>query len=89
MNRYIEQHKDHIAIWKLRNNVKLELGDYQALENIFTKELGDEEDYKREFGDTPFSLLIRNIAKLENEAAIKHSLSLSIMNHLISSRLSL
>lgn len=71
VNRYIEQHKDHIAIWKLRNNVKLELGDYQALENIFTKELGDEEDYKREFGDTPFGLLIRKIAKLEHEAAMK------------------
>lgn len=71
VNRYIEQHKDHIAIWKLRNNVKLELGDYQALESIFTKELGDEEDYKREFGDTPFGLLIRKIAKLEHEAAMK------------------
>ncbi|MGO5052369.1 DEAD/DEAH box helicase family protein [Lachnospiraceae bacterium LCP25S3_G4] len=71
VNRYIEQHKDHIAIWKLRNNVKLEFGDYQALESIFTKELGDEEDYKREFGDTPFGLLIRKIAKLEHEAAMK------------------
>lgn len=71
VNRYIEQHKDHIAIWKLRNNVKLELGDYQALESIFTKELGDEEDYKRGFGDTPFGLLIRKIAKLEHDAAMK------------------
>ncbi|OYP51303.1 DEAD/DEAH box helicase, partial [Lachnotalea glycerini] len=71
VNRYIEQHKDHIAIWKLRNNVKLELGDYQALESIFTKELGDEEDYKREFGDTPFGLLIRKMAKLVHEAAMK------------------
>lgn len=71
VNRYIEQHKDHIAIWKLRNNVKLESGDYHALESIFTKELGNEEDYKREFGDTPFGLLIRKIAKLEHEAAMK------------------
>jgi len=71
VNRYIEQHKDHIAIWKLRNNVKLEVGDYQVLENIFTKELGNEEDYKREFGNTPFGLLIRKIAKLEHEAAMK------------------
>lgn len=71
VNRYVEQNKDHIAIWKLRNNVKLEAGDYQALENIFTKELGSEEDYEREFGDTPFGLLIRKIAKLEHEAAMK------------------
>ena len=71
VNRYIEQHKDHIAIWKLRNNVKLEGVDYQLLESIFTKELGNEEDYKREFGNTPFGLLIRKIAKLEHEAAMK------------------
>lgn len=70
VNKYIEQHKDHIAIWKLRNNVKLEVGDYQALENIFTKELGNKEDYRREFGNTPFGLLIRKIAKLEHEAAM-------------------
>lgn len=71
VNRYIEQHKNHIAIWKLRNNVKLESGDYKVLESIFTKELGNEEDYKREFGETPFGLLIRKIAKLEHEAAMK------------------
>lgn len=71
VNRYIEQHKDHIAIWKLRNNVKLEIGDYLALESVFTKELGNKEDYKKEFGDTPFGLLIRKIAKLEHEAAMK------------------
>ena len=49
----------------------MEVGDYQVLENIFTKELGNEEDYKREFGNTPFGLLIRKIAKLEHEAAMK------------------
>lgn len=70
VNRYIEHNKDHIAIWKLRNNVRLEIGDYKSLENIFTKELGNEADYKREFGDTPFGLLIRKIAKLEHEAAM-------------------
>ena len=71
VNRYIEQHKDHIAIWKLRNNVRLEAGDYHALESIFTRELGNESDYKREFGDTPFGLLIRKVAKLEHEAVMK------------------
>lgn len=70
VNRYIEHNKDHIAIWKIRNNVRLEIGDYNSLENIFTKELGNKADYKREFGDTPFGLLIRRIAKLEHEAAM-------------------
>ena len=71
VNRYIEENKDHLAIWKLRNNIKLEAGDYEALKNIFTKELGNEEDYKREFGQTPFGLLIRKIAKLDYDAAMK------------------
>lgn len=71
VNRYIEQHKDSTAIWKLRNNIKLTELDYQALSDILTKELGSEEDYKKEFGDTPFGLLIRKIAKLEYDAAMQ------------------
>jgi len=71
VNRYIEEHKDHLAIWKLRNNIKLEKGDYEALQDIFTKELGSQEDYKRDFGDTPLGLLIRKTAKLDYDAAMK------------------
>ena len=71
VNRYIEQHKDETAIWKLRNNVKLTELDYQTLSDILTKELGSEDDYKKEFGDTPFGLLIRRIAKLEYDAAMQ------------------
>ncbi|WP_263364568.1 type I restriction-modification enzyme R subunit C-terminal domain-containing protein [Paenibacillus arenilitoris] len=39
------------------------------MEHIFTGELGTAEDYKREFQDTPFGLLVRKVAKLEYEAA--------------------
>lgn len=45
--------------------------DYQTLSDIFTKQLGSEDDYKQEFGDTPFGLLIRKIAKLEYDAAMQ------------------
>jgi type I restriction enzyme R subunit len=69
VNRYIEEHRDHIAIHKLRNNIQLTVLDYQSLENIFTGELGTTEDYQREYQDTPFGLLVRKIAKLEHEAA--------------------
>ena len=41
------------------------------LNRIFMQELGNEEDYKREFGDTPLGLLVRKIAKLEYDAAMK------------------
>lgn len=69
VNRYIEENKDHLAIHKLRNNIPLTAKDYEDLERIFTCELGTAEDYKREFKDTPFGLLVRRIAKMEYEAA--------------------
>ena len=47
------------------------MGDYQELERVLTSELGSKEDYKREFGDTPFGLLIRKIAKLDHDAAMQ------------------
>lgn len=40
------------------------------LEHILTKELGSKADYQREFGEMPFGLLIRKIAKLEPQAAM-------------------
>lgn len=70
VNKYIEAHKDETAIWKLRNNYPLTDGDYNELNRIFMQELGSENDYKREFGDTPLGLLVRKIAKLEYEAAM-------------------
>ena len=70
VNRYIETHKDDVAIWKLRNNMPLTSNDYQALSDIFTQELGSKDDYQREFGDTPLGLLVRKIAKMEHEAAM-------------------
>ena len=71
VNRYIEEHKDDFTIWKLRNNQKLCVEDYQILEDIFTQELGTLEDYKNEFGETPFGLLIRRIAKMDRGAALE------------------
>lgn len=70
VNRYIETHKDHMAIYKLRNNMKLTETDYQVLSDILTKELGSQEDYQREFSDLPFGLLVRKVAKLEHDAAM-------------------
>ncbi|WP_238403243.1 type I restriction-modification enzyme R subunit C-terminal domain-containing protein [Paenibacillus mesophilus] len=70
VNRYIENHRDHLAIHKLRNNIPLTASDYESLERIFTGELGTVEDYQREFKDTPFGLLVRKVAKLEYDAAM-------------------
>ena len=70
VNRYVEEHKDNVAISKLYHNQQLTKDDFAELERILTKELGDSEDYKREYGDTPFGLLIRKIAKLDHESAM-------------------
>lgn len=71
VNCYINEHGNTLAIYKLTHNIPLAAGDYQELERVLTSELGSKEDYKREFGDTPFGLLVRKIAKLNHEAAMQ------------------
>lgn len=71
VNRYVNEHGDTLAIYKLTHNIPLAAGDYQELERVLTSELGSEEDYRREFGDAPFGLLIRGIAKLDHQAAME------------------
>lgn len=71
VNRYVNEHGNTLAIYKLTHNIPLSSGDYQELERVLTSELGSKEDYTREFGNTPFGLLIRKIAKLDHEAAMQ------------------
>ena len=71
VNRYVNEHGNTLAIYKLTHNIPLTIGDYQELERVLTSELGSKEDYKREFGDTPFGLLVRKIAKLDHQAAMQ------------------
>lgn len=44
------------------------VGDYAELERVLTEEFGSKEDYQREYGNAPFDLLIRRIAKLDHDA---------------------
>lgn len=71
VNRYVGEHGNTLAIYKLTHNIPLAQGDYKELERVLTSELGSKEDYQREFGDTPFGLLVRKIAKLDHEAAMQ------------------
>ena len=70
VNRYIEEHKNSLAIYNLTHNISLTRKDYEELERVFTQELGSKEDYVKTFGDTPFGLLIRKIAKLDHGAVL-------------------
>ena len=71
VNRYVNEHGDTMAIYRLTHNIPLTAGDYSELERVLTSELGSKEDYEREYGDTPFGLLIRKIAKPDHEAAMQ------------------
>lgn len=71
VSRYVNEHADTMAIHKLTHNIPLSAFDYQELEHVLTNELGSREDYERVFGDTPFGLLIRKIAKMDHEAAMQ------------------
>lgn len=71
VNRYVNEHPNTLAIYKLTRNIPLNKGDYQELERILTCELGSKADYAREYGNTPFGLLVRKIAKLNREAAMQ------------------
>ena len=71
VNRYINEHGDTMAIYKLKHNIPLGSADYSELERVLTSELGSEEDYRKEFGDTPFGLMVRKVARLDHDAAMK------------------
>lgn len=66
---YLQEHKDELAIYKLRNNKKLTKEDISHLENIMFNELGSQSDYEKEFGDMPVSKLVRKIVGLDRQAA--------------------
>ena len=71
VNRFVNENGNMLAIYKLTHNVALTALDYGELERVFTEELGSKEDYAREYGETPFGLIIRKIAKLDHEAAME------------------
>lgn len=71
VNSYILKNKDTLAIRKLRQNTPLTKKEFESLENVFIRELGSKADYEKTFADKPVGLLIREVAKLDKEAADK------------------
>ncbi|WP_025118631.1 DEAD/DEAH box helicase family protein [Bacillus sp. H1m] len=69
VNQYLKEHQDQTAIYKLRHNKSLTQQDVQTLEGILWAELGSQDDYKKEFGDTPITKLVRQIVGLDQAAA--------------------
>jgi type I restriction enzyme, R subunit len=69
VEHYLKEHKDELAIYKLRNNKKLTKQDLKALESIMWTQLGTPADYEKEFGDMPINKLVRKIVGLDRQAA--------------------
>ncbi|MGG2056317.1 DEAD/DEAH box helicase family protein [Lysinibacillus pakistanensis] len=65
------QHEDKLAIYKLRNNKPLTKQDVEYLEHILWEELGSKEQYKKDYGDTPVTKLVRKIVGVDRQAAVK------------------
>ena len=70
VNRYLQDFGANPVISKLHTNAPLTEGDFRELERIFTRELGTADDYSRTYGETPFGLLVRQVVKLDHEAAM-------------------
>jgi len=69
VNRYLNEHKDDLVVYKLRNNKKLTKEDVVHLEKILWEDLGTKEDYKKEFGEEPLLKLVIKTVGLDPKAA--------------------
>ena len=69
VNQYLRENQNSLAIHKLKTNKLLTKDDYLSLEKILWNELGTKDDYQREFGDTPLTILVRQIVGLDQRAA--------------------
>ena len=66
---YLKEHKNDLAIYKLRNNKPLTEEDIKTLENVLFNELGSKSDYEKEYKETSVKVLVRKILGMDREAA--------------------
>lgn len=70
VRQFLNQHRDHISIRKLRRNEQLTPMDLTELERIFVDEgVAGDEDLDRIRGEGGIGLFIRSLVGLEREAA--------------------
>ena len=66
---YVRQHRDNIAIAKLRSNIPLTGEDVKILETILWSEVGTKQDYEAEVGQKPLGEFVREIVGMDMNAA--------------------
>lgn len=71
VQRFINDHKDHLTINRLRNNEPISRADVQALEDILFSESGviSKKEYEAIYGDQPLGFLVRSVVGLSRKAA--------------------
>ena len=65
---YLQEHKDNMSVYKLRNNKQLSQKDLDELEKILWNDLGTKKDYEKEYGNTPIGRLVRKIVGVDRQA---------------------
>lgn len=65
---YLQEHKDNMSVYKLRNNKQLSQKDLDELEKILWNDLGTKTDYEKEYGNTPIGRLVRKIVGVDRQA---------------------
>ncbi len=71
VRKFINDHKNHITIRRLRNNEPVTPTDIAALEDILFSECGviPREEYQKIFGEKPLGVLVRSVVGLSRKAA--------------------
>lgn len=71
VQRFINDHRDHLTIKRLRNNEPISRADVIALEDILFSESGviSRKEYETVYGDQPIGLLVRATVGLSRKAA--------------------
>ncbi|HAU1321398.1 TPA: restriction endonuclease subunit R, partial [Legionella pneumophila] len=71
VRKFINDHRNHITIRRLRNNEPVTPTDIAALENILFSDCAviPKEDYQKIFGEKPLGVLVRSVVGLSRKAA--------------------
>jgi type I restriction enzyme, R subunit len=71
VQQYLIEHKNHLTISKLRNNVPITKDELNELERMLFEQgtLGTKKDFEKAFGEQPLGKFVRSILGLEINAA--------------------
>ncbi|MBO6292247.1 MAG: DEAD/DEAH box helicase family protein [Selenomonas sp.] len=68
VERYLLEHRENIAVHKLRTNKRLTAADLRELERVLWEDLGTQEDYRHLYGERPVGLMVRKTVGMDRAA---------------------